>query len=206
MVTIHKDVLQGSPEWLALRLGRPTASEFDSLLTPKLAVKTGDAVQTFINKKVAEKLLGVRPGFSSWETEQGQILEDEARRRIVFEYDLQVRNVGFVVGEDGRCGCSPDGLIGDDSGLEIKCPAAHTHIAYLRAGVLPSEYAPQVHGSLYVTGRKEWRFFSYHRGLPALSLVVKRDEAIMENIGKALAGFYQQFDAALVHVQALKAA
>lgn len=195
---IFTDVQQGSVQWLQLHVGVPTASEFRQILTDELEPRTGEMPKTYLAKKLAEKWRNAPlPGFSSHSVEQGTIREEEARPWYELTHGIDVQQVGFVLADDGRCGCSPDGLIGDDSGLEIKCPEAQTHVKYLLNGGLPKEYAPQVYGSLFVTGRKEWRFLSYHRGFPALELTIKRDEAIMDRIGKTLAKFYKDFDAAL---------
>lgn len=197
MATIHADVEQYSLPWVMLRLGKPTASEFDSLMTPLFAAKKGAGPETYLCKKLAEKWQGhALPGFNSFATEQGSLLEDEALPWLAMEMDCDVRQVGFIESDDKRCGCSPDGLIGEDAGVEIKCPQAETHVKYLRAGEVPDDYMAQVHGSLYVSGRKRWHFVSYRRGFPKLVVTVERDEAIMAKIDAALKAFYRTFDAA----------
>ena len=91
-------------------------------------------------------------------------------------------------------GCSPDGIIrGQECGLEIKCPSAAVHVKYLLRGTLPPEYAPQVHGSIFITGFPRWRFVSYRRHFPPLVLTVERDEEIMETITSALDLWHQKF-------------
>lgn len=193
--TIH-NVKQGTEAWLALRLGRPTASEFDALITPKeLKATSGKALNTYLYQKLTESIFG-EPihTFNGGAMEQGSLKEDEAVPRFQMDHDLEVQRVGFVVGEDGRCGCSPDGLIGEDGGLEIKCPERHTHIRYLCEGVLPPEYAPQCHGSLYVTGRRWWAFMSYCRGIQPFFIRVERNEEVMKTIEKQLVAFYARFD------------
>lgn len=189
---------QGSLKWLRDHLGRPTASMFDQLMTEDFESRKGKMPETAMYKKLAEKITGSPlPGFSSWNTEQGTILEDEARPFFEIEYDIVTTKVAFVLSDDERSGCSPDALIGDDEGLEIKCPQADTHCRYLDYGQVPRDYIQQVHGSLFVTGRKRWHFLSYYRGLPPLHVIVERDESIMAKIGECLAKFYQTFDAAL---------
>ena len=202
---IYRDIQQRSIQWAKLHMGRPTASGFDALMTPLFKQRTGEQPQTYLFKRLAETLTGdLLPGFNgSWSTEQGTILEEEARPFFELEYDLTVEQVGFIVGDDERAGCSPDGLIGDDEGLEIKCPYAETHVKYLVRNELPPEYAAQVHGSLWITGRKRWHFLSYHRGMKPLHLVIERDEAIMEIIGTILKGFYGVFDEYLKRLQQL---
>lgn len=197
MPKIHS-VTQGEVDWLQLRVGRVTASELSALVTPEFKIKTGEGPNTYLCEKIAEAWRGQPlPGFSSWATEQGQILEDEARSWYCLEYeDHKLSNVGFVEHDDGRCGCSPDGLLGEDGGLELKCPEPTNHVRYLLDGSLPKQYAAQVHMSLYVTGRPWWRFVSYRRGFPPFVLKVDRDETIMATIANALTLFYARFDAA----------
>lgn len=197
---------QGELEWYQLRAGKVTASEADSLLTPLFKVKEGERVHTYLCTKVAEAFGQVLPQFSSWETEQGQILEDEARKWYAFEYESErLHNVGFCESDDGRSGCSPDALIGDEGGLELKCPQHTNHVRYLLDGVLPKDYAVQVHFSMFVTGRKWWKFVSYHRKFPPFVLHVPRDEAIQAKIGEALKAFYAKFDTAMATVRRIAA-
>jgi hypothetical protein len=195
---IHNEYQQGSQQWLDARAGLPTASEFKNLVTPKFKIKTGEAPETYLNHKLAEYWLGgCLPSWKPAQLEQGQILETEGRSWVAVELGIQIDRVGLVTRADGRVACSPDGLIGEDSGVEIKCPEAHTHVGYLRDGVVPEDYLLQVYGSLYVTGRKSWKFVSYRRHFPLLCLTVERDEAIMDTIGEAVDAFLVNFDEAL---------
>lgn len=202
---IH-DVKQGTGEWKALRLGIPTASEFDAIVTPLFKAKEGAGPETYVHKKICERLLGYAVGedFSAFAVEQGVILESEAIPWYDLEYNAQMSRPGFCTTDDGRVGCSPDALIGEDGGLEIKCPQPHTHLKYFLNGTLPPEYAAQVHGSMYVTGRKWWDFLSYSRQFPALVVRVRRDEAIQAKIHSALTGWLAEFDAVLARIQGLK--
>lgn len=195
---IHAEFDQLTDKWLAMHVGRPTASEFHQFMTPTFEVRKGEMFHSFVARKVAEKWRG-KPlsGFSTFATEQGMLREDEALPWLMLEYDQEIRRVGFVEGADGRCGCSPDGLIEPDGGVEIKCPNPDTHVRYLLAGEVPKDHLCQVHGSLYVTGRKWWQFVSYAIKFPKLVVTVERDEAIMEKIAVALDAFYHAFDAAL---------
>jgi hypothetical protein len=186
---------QQSVEWMIARAGIPTASEFDNLLTPEMKPRTGQMVETYLNKKLAEAWLGGPIAtLNSFDIEQGRIVEEEALPWFSFAHDKEVRRVGLVTTDDGRVGCSPDGMFDDGTGLECKCPAIHTHIGYLRNGTLPKDYAPQVHGSMYVTGAPHWMFLSYRRKLPPLLLTIERDEEIQEQIAEALDTFLMRFD------------
>lgn len=196
---IYADVAQGSLEWSRLHWGRPTASQFARFMTTKFELRDSTPVNTYLYERLAEKIMNhALPGFSSFATDQGTIREEQARPFYALEYDVDIRQVGFVESVDGRCGCSPDGLISEDEGIEIKCPQPQTHVGYLDKGKVPSDYIQQVHGSIYVTGRKRWHFFSYCPAIKKhLRVIVERDEEIMTKIGECLAEFYTRFDAAL---------
>ena len=172
---------QRTAAWFEARRGLPTASRFDSILTPKTG-KPAAAQETLINALIAESIMPpdsgfVRPPFISEEMEQGMKLEAEARCSYELEYaKLPVTEAGFILHDSGAFGGSPDALVGDVGGCEIKCPLAATHVGYIRAGVLPDAYKCQVHGSLIVTGRAWWDYFSYARHFPPFHLRVTRDD------------------------------
>lgn len=192
---IHNEFQQGSTEWMHARAGIPTASEFDSLISPKWEIRKGKTPETYLARKLAEFWLGgPLMGFSSFATEAGQILEGEAIPWYEFEHNQTVQRVGLVTNANGTVACSPDGLIGEEGGIEIKCPDPHTHVKYLLEGTVPDDYLAQVHGSLYVTGRAWWRFLSYRRHFPPLLVQVNRDEEIIEQIDEAVTGFLLKFE------------
>lgn len=196
------DVEQRSEAWLKCRAGIPTASELGQLLTPEFQVRTGDMPKTYIARKVAERWQGFPlPSYSGGAMEQGTMTEDEARKCYENEFGVDVRRVGFITTDDGSFGSSPDGLMDDDSGLEIKCPLAPNHVRWILGEGCPKEHILQCQGGMYVTGAKLWRFVSYCRGFPALVRVVERDEAAMKAIGAALAGFGDRADAAMKRLE-----
>lgn len=195
------DVEQGTAEWLKMRAGIPTASEFDAIITPLWKPRTGEGVESYLAKKLAERWLGAPlPSFGGGALEQGKIREEEAIPFFELDQGLTVERVGFVTTDDGRAGCSPDGMlrygIVGEIGIEIKCPEAHTHVGYLLRGELPKDYAAQVHGSMWVTGAAYWRFMSYRRGFPALLITVPRNEEICDAIGRAVDAFNMRLDKA----------
>lgn len=186
------DLEQGSPEWQAVRLGIPTASCFDRIVTPakgELSKQAG----TYRNELLAEWLSGM-PGdsFSNDWTERGNELEAEARAYYAFHSDTEVSQVGFVYADEARMvGCSPDGLVSDDGILEFKCPKPSTHIGYLLDGKLPTTYRAQVQGGLMVTGREWCDFCSYAPGLPPLIVRVNRDADFIAKLRAALSSFIE---------------
>lgn len=192
-------------EWVRLHLGRPSASQFHRFMDTSFNLRKGDMVKTYIYEKCAEKFRNqALPGFTSYETEQGEILEYEAREYFQLETGHQVRRIGFVESADNRCGCSPDGLIDDNAGVEIKSPQKVNAICYLIEDKLPNDYVQQVYGNLYVTQREWWAFYSYSRGLPTLLKKITSDDKIMSKIDNTMKEFYEVFDETYSKLKALK--
>lgn len=170
---------QRSEAWFDARRGMPTCSRFDKILTA-VQEKPAAAQQSLINELIAETIVPPEEGFirpSTADMEHGMKLEGEARCCYELEHATEpVGEVGFLIHDSGLFGGSPDALVGEVGGVEIKCPKAETHIGYIRGGVLPNDYKCQVHGYLVVTGREWWDFFSYARGFPPFLLRVERSE------------------------------
>lgn len=185
---------QGSPEWHAARAGIATASCFADVLA---TIKTGEAAarRNYRVKLVVERLTGkaLSGGFQSAAMLQGTEREPYAREAYEAATGRLVQEVGFVIDDMHQAGCSPDGLIEDDGGLEIKCPELATHLEYLRTPTEPSAYTPQIQGSMWLTGRKWWDFVSFNPDYPEpLRLVVRRvmrDEAYITKLQLAIAMF-----------------
>lgn len=177
---IEMDVEQGSEEWHLLRLGLPSASGYDRLVTP--TGKPSSQLDGYVNELIAELLMGQQvKKFDTYYTLRGKELEVNARAWYEFHTDREVREVGFILRDDRETGCSPDGLT-EFGGLEIKCPKADKHIGYLRGGCLPNEYRPQVQGSLWLCERDTWDFVSYHPDLPEFLVTVHRDEGYIKTL------------------------
>ncbi len=193
---------QGHIDWFKLRVGKVTASELGNLLTPEFELRKGETPKSYVYSKVAEAWQG-RPLIStgSWQTEQGNIREDEAIPWLALEKDWKIIPGGFIETDDGRFGCSPDGLVkGEEFGIEVKCPEAVNHVRYLSEAVLPKAYICQVYGSIFATGFKKWIFVSYRRGFPALVLEIYRDEKAMSAIAGAIDSFHSDFDRAMERI------
>jgi predicted phage-related endonuclease len=189
---IH-DVKQGSPQWNELRLGRPTSSEFDRLLTPKGKAST-QAVD-YIYRLVAERVTGVAlDPPTSKAMNRGTELEADAVAMYEFLTNNKTQLVGFVTDDLKRYGASPDRLVGEDGLLEVKCPMPHTHVRYLCEEGIPAEYKPQIQGQLFVTGRKWCDSISFCPGFPTHIVRVERDEEYIANLAAVLATLCEQID------------
>jgi hypothetical protein len=196
---------QGSLDWYLLRAGKVTASEMDRLVTPLGKIRTGDGPKTYLMEKLAERWIGgplpsKEAAQGVWDLQQGHFLEEYARPAFTIETGLVSRRAAFVETDDGRAGCSPDGLIGDNSGLELKCPHIEKHLRYLLDGKLPADYVAQVQGSMYVTGFDHWYFASFRRNLPMFILRVEKDDEFQESLGDAMDSFLTDFE---IHWQCL---
>lgn len=196
---------QYSAEYWAARRGVPTASEFGRVITPKSGALSAQA-HGYACQLVADTFdpqYGTHEDYVSAAMKNGTIMEPEARRFYEFERSADVARVGFCLTDDGRFGCSPDGLVGDDGALELKSPTPRVHVEYLVAGVLPPDYRPQVHGHLIVTGRPWCDFMSYCRGFPPLLVRVEPDE-FTDSLRRCLDEFADIYAGVLAKVVAMR--
>ncbi|MCH7516699.1 MAG: YqaJ viral recombinase family protein, partial [Bacteroidetes bacterium] len=134
------DDIQGSDEWWDAKLGFVSASHFHEVLNKK----TGRLL--YMRKLAAERLTGLREeSYTNKTIENGSETEQEARRYYEIANDCEVEQVGFVTRDDD-IGGSPDGLVGKDGLLEIKCVLSSTHIETILSGKMPALHIPQVQG------------------------------------------------------------
>lgn len=158
----HLDVKQGSDAWRAIRLGKVTASRMaDMLATTRSGWGAGR--QNYKTQLVWERLLRVsREGFKSADMEAGTEAEPEARAAYECLYLVDVEECGFIPHPTiGMSGASPDGLVGTDGLVEIKCPILATHQETLLGGSIKRQYELQRQWQLACTGRKWCDFVSY---------------------------------------------
>ena len=186
------DCEQGTPEWFAARLGVPTASAFSTILSSNKEAKDKKTRTEYMRKLAGEIVTGEpMESYSNVHMERGKVQEDEARDLYAFMRDCDPQRVGFI--RNGDRGCSPDSLIGDDGGLEIKTALPHIQIDRLLRGTLPAEHKAQVQGNIWLCERKFWDFCSYCPKLPLFVVRVERDEEYIAQLEKAV----DQFNAEL---------
>lgn len=186
------DCEQGSGDWLQARLAIPTASRFKDIMTrPRSGDGLSKTAETYMNQLLAEFFIGepCESASSPW-MERGTDMEGKARCWYEFDRGVAVRQVGLILRDDRLVGCSPDGLVGTDGGLEIKCPSAKKHIEYARDPQrLADDYNHQIHGALYVTGLKWWDVLSYNPAMPPVLVRVTRDADYIDKLGEAIGAF-----------------
>jgi hypothetical protein len=190
------DLVQGSQEWLQARLGIPTASSFDKILSPKKLQPSTQAIP-YRNQLVAEWLLGypLELGNNNGWMDRGTGMEAEARAWYELRHDVDVDMVGFILRDDEKVGGSPDALVGDDGGVDFKCPGIHTHIGYvIDPKQLAEKYHAQMQGYLYLTERAWWDIVSYHPVLPKVEVRIERDDKYIGALHAALNVFVLYLD------------
>jgi putative phage-type endonuclease len=181
------DVEQGTEEWLRVRAGKPTGSVFSKIITNSLTMSTSwsDLAFQLASDMVVSDL---EQTYKSKDMERGNELEPDAAQEYERHTFRIVEFVGFCDCDD--YGYSPDGFVGDDGVIEIKCPAQKTHAKYLYENRVPPKYYAQVQGALYVTGRKWVDFVSYHPKFPKHKRLFiyrqKRDEDFIKALGKGI--------------------
>ena len=187
---------QGTPGWLDARCGIATASEFNNILTPKQGTLS-TSWKSYAALLISERLIGTTdPWRFDGETadmRRGRAYEDEACDFFAFTHGVELQKVGFCINDNGLWGCSPDRLIGEDSGLEIKAPAPKTQIRWVYEGVLPDYHKNHSHGGMLVTGRDSGGFMAYCAGCPPREIDVKRDDWT-RRLEDALGEFNKRFD------------
>lgn len=162
------DFPQGSTEWLEARAGKVTASRICDVVAK---IKTGEAAarRDYRAQIVAEILTG-KPqddGYMNDEMRWGVEQEAFARGAYEMEADCLVDKVGLVLHPKiDRAAASPDGLVGIDGLIEIKCPKTATHLQYLMDGAVPAKYQPQMYWQMACTGRAWVDFVSFDPRLP----------------------------------------
>ena len=183
--------LQRTKEWYADRRGKATASKFNLLMAKRGLGKTA---QDYALQIAGDSLIEVyQEEYQSMSMKRGAELEPYG----IKEYEVQTFNdvaqVGFIPHSTiDILGCSPDGLVGEDGMIELKCPEQPNHIKYLASKNCPEEHYDQVQGQLFITGRKWCDFVSYNpdfkegyklkviRVYPDLEWVVKFKDRVEE--------------------------
>ena len=171
-------IIQGSPEWFALRVGKVTASRVADVIA-KTKTGWGASRANYMAELIAERLTGepaekYTNAAMAWGTEKAP----DARAAYEFFRDAHVVEVAFINHPViGMTGASPDGFVGDHGLVEIKCPNTATHLDTLLSQSIPGKYVTQMLWQMEVSGRAWCDFVSYDPRLPeTMSLFVKRVE------------------------------
>lgn len=184
---------QNSPEWFEFRRGIPSASKFQCLLANSADRK---GRRTYMYDLAGEILSGeCAESYTNPFMERGKATESEARDWYAFATDADLIRVGAVRSPFLGAVCSPDSLIGNDGGLEIKTRMARLQIELLEADQLPNEHKAQVQGAMWILGRPWWDFVSYSRNIKPFKVRVHRDDAYIATLAVAVREFNEELKA-----------
>ena len=173
---------QGSDEWFDVKCGKISASHIKDIM----AKGTGKTRKKYMMKLLYERKYGIyQHSYSNGDMQWGIEHEEEAREAYEMEKLVVTEQVGFVEIDD-YLGYSPDAFVGDDGGLELKCPLSTTHLQYiLEPQSLVKDYSWQLQGTLWMSGRERWDICSFDPrtyDVPLLIVSVERDEEKIKQI------------------------
>ena len=199
---------QRTSDWLRARLGKATSSRIaDVIARTKSGYSTSRA--NYAAELACERLTGIpAESYLSPAMAWGIEKEPEARRLYAFEQDVAVEPAGFLDHPTlAMAGASPDGFVGDDGLVELKCPITATHIATLLGGTIPAKYVTQMQWQMAVTGRSWCDFVSYDPRMPAemrlFAQRVLRDPILIGALEREVARFLAEVDATLIKLKTL---
>lgn len=202
------DIIQGSDEWKALRLGKVTASRVADVVA---RTKTGYGASraNYMAQLIAERLTGtVAEAYTNAAMIHGTETEPEARAAYEFYQGVTVEQVAFVPHpKNDQAGASPDGLVGADGLVEIKCPNTATHLETLLGQAVPAKYETQMQFQMACTGRKWCDFVSYDPRMPEnMRLFIKRlprDDKRIAELESEIAAFLLEMAVKLSELNSL---
>lgn len=203
---------QGTEQWRAMRLGKATASRIADIIAKGRSGAESKSRLNYRAELVVERLTqtpteGFTSGAMQWGTEQ------EPNARIIYEteYGMSVSQAAFIDHPSiEMTGASPDGLVGDDGLVEIKCPNTATHIATLRGGKIDARYLTQMQWQMACTGRAWCDFVSYDPRMPeALQMHVQRvqrDQSTIIKLETEVSAFLREVEEEVAALQAMEKA
>lgn len=200
------EIEQGTPEWLALRLGIVTASEMDCLLVNgKDKSGLGAGAFTYMDQLIGERITGeaADPFGGNRHTERGHELEGVARGLYEDRESVKAKQVAIILNHGA--GYSPDSLIGDDGLAEIKTKLPKFQVGVILSGEIPREHITQCQGGLWLAEREWIDFISYWPGMPLFVKRAYRDEVMIRKLAERVNTFYELLDERMNRVLGLAA-
>lgn len=200
---------QGTDQWLEARLGKATASRFGDITAVLRSGGEPASRRNYRAQLVVERLTG-KPAdhYKSPAMQWGNDVEEIARLAYSLKSGNEVEEVGFIEVSGIEAGASPDGLIGKNGLVEIKCRNTANHIEILKKGSMPNQYKAQVQGQMWVTEREWCDFVSYDPVMPPNAQLfitrVNRDKEYIESLCKEVKDFLTEVDQEIKFVREYK--
>lgn len=200
-ITVYEDLLQGSDEWLAARLGMLTASGMKLIVTPSLKLASNDKERAHLYELLAQRITKhVEPHFQNDDMLRGH--DDEIEARLIYHRQIApVHEVGFIVNNRWgfSLGYSPDGLVGDDGLIECKSRRAKLQVQTILENVtdeptIPADFLIQVQTGLLVAEREWLDLCSYSGGLPMAIIRAYPDPVVQNAIVEAAGEFERRIE------------
>lgn len=203
---IITDIEQGTPEWLALRLGIVTCSELEALLVSgKGEAGFGVAAFTYMDQLIGERITGeaAEIPFQTKATIRGHELEGVARGLYEAREEVSTQSVGIILNHG--IGYSPDALVGSEGLTEIKTKLPKFQVGVILSGEIPKEHVAQCQGGLWVSEREWIDFISYWPGMPMFVKRAYRDEAMIRKIAERVTTFHELLEERMSRVLGIAA-
>lgn len=202
------EIMQGSDAWRQMRAGKVTASRVADVVA---RTKSGPSASraNYMAQLICERLTGTpAETYTNAAMIHGTETEPEARSAYEFYEGVAVEQVAFIAHPKiDHAGCSPDGLVGADGLVEIKCPQSATHLETLLGQAVPAKYIDQMQFQMACTGRKWCDFVSYDPRMPEhMRLFVRRvprDDARIAHLETEVAGFLRELTTKLAELDAI---
>lgn len=204
---IHKDIIQRSPDWYQIRLGRVGGTDAEAFAVKgKSASGLGAGALSIMNKKLYELLTGNHAdenGFVSDAMQRGIDLEPEAVQEYETRNLLSVEQIGYVT-FGPFFGYSPDGFVGEDGLIEVKCPQGPEYVRMLSGGEIKPEYYAQMQYGMFLTNRDWCDFVCYNPDVKMCPLIVKRVDRDLDFIDKIRVNMMSYLDEVEVRLNYIK--
>lgn len=202
------ELIQGTDEWKAIRLGKATGSRISDIMAKGRAGAPSASRANYAAQLIAERLTGkCEESYTNDAMRWGTDHEDDARNAYAFIQGVTIEQVGFIAHPTiEMAGCSPDGLVNGNGMVEIKCPNSATHIATLLDLKIPDKYFKQMQWQMACSGRSWCDFSSYDPRLPesmqSLITRVHRDNVAIDEMESEVRRFLGEIDSTVSALQA----
>ncbi len=199
-ITYHWDIVQYTPEWDVVKCGVLSASKIEKILTPsKLKFAENEGCRELVDNIACQRLTKrLASEFISYDMRRG-LIEEQSARDLYRKNYAPVTECGFVTNDKWgfKLGCSPDGCVNDDGGIEVKSRLPKLQFGVVKAAKLPDDFRLQIQATMMITERPWWDFISYAGGMNMLTIRVEPDLDIQQAIFVAADTFEEKVKTAI---------